>query len=343
MFDPNSASVPGSGIFGLPYQYEESSLIYLPVPWEATTSYRTGTAKGPSAIFEASHQVDLFHALVNKPYEAGLFFQKESKLIRELNKKSRLKAEKIIAVGGKTTSKSLKKDLDDVNSASKSVNEFVFEETKKILKSKKIPAIVGGDHSVPFGAIRAMAESTKFGILHFDAHSDTRNAFEGFQHSHASIMHNVLTQIPKVEKLVQVGIRDFCEEEVLFCASQKRRVKIFYDQYLAQQKFEGISWSKTVSEIISELPENVWISFDIDGLDPKYCPNTGTPVPGGMEFNEVVYLFQQLVLSKRKIVGFDLNEVAPSKSDEWDANVGARLLYQLTAWTLASQGKCKLN
>lgn len=341
MFDPNSASVPGSGIFGLPYSYEEASLVYLPVPWEATTSYRTGTAKGPMAIFEASHQVDLYHSQVNKPYEAGLFLQKESKQIRDLNKKTRLKAAKIIAAGGNASTKALQKDLADVNKASDSVNAFVFEETKKILKSKKIPAIVGGDHSVPYGAIKAMAETGKFGVLHFDAHSDTRDAFEGFQHSHASIMRNVLNDISNVEKLVQVGIRDFCEEEVLFCDTQKSRVKIFYDHFLAKQRFEGISWKATVQKIISELPDNVWISFDIDGLDPKFCPNTGTPVPGGLEFNEVVYLFQELVQSKRKIIGFDLNEVAPSKTDEWDANVGARLLYQLTAWTLASQGKSK--
>jgi agmatinase len=95
---------------------------------------------------------------------------------------------------------------------------------------------------------------------------------------------------------------------------------------------------------VTALPERVWISFDIDGLDPKYCPHTGTPVPGGLEFQQANFLLSVLVGSGKKIIGFDLNEVAPSLDDpnnEWDANVGARLLYKLSAWTLLSQGKLK--
>ena len=86
------------------------------------------------------------------------------------------------------------------------------------------------------------------------------------------------------------------------------------------------------------MPQDVWISFDIDGLDPKFCPSTGTPVPGGLDFNEAVYVLEKLVQSGRKIIGFDLVEVAPGKSSEWDANVGMRLLYKLSAWFMASQG-----
>ncbi|NBT58359.1 hypothetical protein EBT16_06205, partial [bacterium] len=185
----------------------------------------------------------------------------------------------------------------------------------------------------------------QFGILHFDAHSDTRNAYEGFTWSHASIMFNVLRNVPQVAKLVQVGIRDYCEEESAFCESEKHRVKTFHDSYLQSRKFEGASWKSICDEIIKELPPLVWISFDIDGLDPKLCPHTGTPVPGGLEYNEVLYLLKSLALSKRKIIGFDLNEVAPDPSEksEWDANVGARLLYKLTAWTLFSQGKARLR
>src|SRR6185437_1373919 len=94
-------------------------------------------------------------------------------------------------------------------------------------------------------------------------------------------------------------------------------------------------------QIISELPQDVWISFDIDGLDPKLCPHTGTPVPGGLDFHEALYLIRELAESGRRIIGFDLNEVAPDPTgaNEWDANVAARLLYKLSAWTLVSQGK----
>jgi agmatinase len=120
-------------------------------------------------------------------------------------------------------------------------------------------------------------------------------------------------------------------------------MKVYFDEDLNQRKFSGENWSKTASEIVSQLPQNVWVSFDIDGLDPRFCPNTGTPVPGGLDFQEAVYLIAAVVRSGRTIIGFDLNEVAPSPNgDEWDANVGARLLYKLCAWTLASQKKCKI-
>jgi agmatinase len=145
--------------------------------------------------------------------------------------------------------------------------------------------------------------------------------------------------------MVQVGIRDFCEEEMDYTASQKDRVSTFFDRDLARRKYEGANWSQISKEIVDALPENVWISFDIDGLDPRFCPHTGTPVPGGMDFQEANYIFSVLVKAGKKIIGFDLNEVAPNlenENDEWDANVGARLLYKLTAWTLASQGKAQL-
>jgi agmatinase len=158
-------------------------------------------------------------------------------------------------------------------------------------------------------------------------------------------MYNVIQQIPQVAKLVQVGVRDFCEEELQFCLSQPSKIKTFYDVTVHNQKAEGATWKQLCDEIIKELPPLVWISFDIDGLDPSLCPHTGTPVPGGLNFLEATYLIKALALSKRKIIGFDLNEVAPSPNSEseWDANVGARLLYKLTAWTLFSQGKTKLQ
>jgi agmatinase len=206
--------------------------------------------------------------------------------------------------------------------------------------------IIGGDHSVPFGALKAIAEKhSSFGILHFDAHSDTRIAFEGFKWSHASIMYNVLENIPQVKNLVQVGIRDFCEQEFDYCHQQKSRVSVFFDQKLSQEKFEGKSWKDITQKIIASLPQEVWISFDIDGLDPRFCPHTGTPVPGGLDFNEAIFVISSLVRSGRKIIGFDLNEVSPSpdKDDSWDANVGARLLYKLSAWMMASQELVKFK
>ena len=119
------------------------------------------------------------------------------------------------------------------------------------------------------------------------------------------------------------------------------RMDVYFDRDVQRRKFEGETWSRIASEIVSKLPAEVWISFDIDGLDPRFCPNTGTPVPGGLEFSEALYLLSAVMRSGRKIIGFDLNEVSPDPSgeNEWDANVGARLLYKLSALTLASQKK----
>ncbi|NBX92878.1 MAG: arginase [Proteobacteria bacterium] len=347
IFNPNSAASKDSGIFGLPFRISESSLVYIPVPWEVTTSYGGGTSKGPKAIFKASHQVDLFDWDVLRPYECGLYLKKESPEVLRWNQLGKEKAHLIIEKGGDISDEpGLQAHLQEVNALGALLNDWVRKETLALLKNNQIPAILGGDHSVPFGALQAVAEfHPQFGILHFDAHSDTRKAYEGFTWSHASIMHNVLEGIPQVSKLVQVGIRDFCEEELNYCQSKGNRVKTFFDSQIQSQKAEGQHWKTICDEIVRELPQKVWISFDIDGLDPKLCPHTGTPVPSGLEFSEATYLLKALALSKRQIIGFDLNEVAPDPQEqsEWDANVAARLLYKLTAWTLYSQGKARLR
>ncbi len=341
-FDPNAASSSESGIFGLPFTEAEASLVFIPVPWEVTTSYGGGTSQGPEAILQASRQVDLFDSEVLRPYEAGLAILPASKEIQLWNQEGKQLAQSVIHSQLSETEGS--KALDRVNELSRKLNEAVYAQTRSLLDQKKIVGIVGGDHSVPFGALQAIAKDyANYGILHFDAHSDTRRAFEGFEHSHASIMYNVLEQIPQVTKLVQVGIRDYCEEEFTYTQRQKERVTTFLDQTLAFRKIEGTPWSQIVQEMIVSLPQNVWISFDIDGLDPQLCPHTGTPVPGGLSFQEANYVFRALMKSGRKIIGFDLNEVSPHPDSEWDANVGARLLYKLSAWTLASQNKVKLR
>ncbi len=341
-FDPNSAATEDSGIFGLPFKEADAALVYLPVPWEATASYGGGTAKAPAAIFQASRQVDLFDGEVRKPYEPGLFFKPESKKIREWNKTAKAAAQKIIAHGGEVSkNKTLQKSLALVNGLSEKLNEEVYQESRRILEAKKILAVIGGDHSAPYGALKAAAEKFPgFGILHFDAHHDLRRAYEGFTHSHASILYNVLENIP-VSRLVQVGIRDFCEEEFEYARKKSSQVSVFYDAQIKASLFSGEPWMGIASRIISQLPEKIWITFDIDALDPRFCPNTGTPVPGGLDLDQAVYLISLAVKNGRKIVGFDLNEVSPgahSQNGEWDANVGARLLYKMTAWTLASLG-----
>jgi agmatinase len=201
-------------------------------------------------------------------------------------------------------------------------------------------AMLGGDHSTPLGFIRALGEKyNRFGVLQIDAHADLRKAYEGFTYSHASIMYNAL-KLPAVGRLVQVGIRDYCDEELDVMKRAGGRIVTYFDQDIKEQLFGGTSWAAICDKIIADLPHDVYVSFDIDGLNPKLCPNTGTPVAGGFEFEEVAFLIKKLVKSGRKIIGFDLNEVAPG-ADDWDANVGARLLYHLCNWMAVSQNKLK--
>ena len=345
-FDPNAPAQPGSGIFGLPHSESEAAVVLVPVPWEATTSYGGGAGEGPRAIREASRQVDLFDLDVEKPYAPGIHMLPEAESITSANAEGKQLAARIIEHGGAGDEPELLIALARVNALSAQVNDWVQQQTTRLLANGKIVGIVGGDHSVPYGALKAVAaQHERYGVLHIDAHSDTRKAYEGFAHSHASIMFNAMTDISAITKLVQVGIRDVCEEEMSFVRSQGSRVRMFSDRELAKRKHAGEPFAKTVAAIANELPDDVWISFDIDGLDPRFCPHTGTPVPGGLDTTELVAIVRGVVQAGKRIVGFDLNEVAPNledPEDEWDGNVGARMLYKLIGFTLASQGKAKL-
>lgn len=334
MFDPD-APATGDGIYGLPHSPQEARVVLIPVPWDATTSYRAGAARGPSAIRKASAQVDLFDLETGCPYEAGIALLEESPEVMAWNSEARAAAEPIIATGGRVEGK-LAHCLDRVNQLGAQLNQWVRSETERWLDQGKLVGIIGGDHSVPYGAIQALAERHPgLGILHFDAHADLREAYEGFIWSHASIMYNVISRIPSLSRLVQVGIRDLGRAEMDLIQSSNGRIVTHFDAPLKARQFEGESWALQCRQIVADLPRDVYISFDIDGLDPTLCPHTGTPVPGGLTFSQATFLISALAKSGRKIVGFDLNEVAPGpEGDEWDANVAARLIYKMVGFAI---------
>jgi agmatinase len=321
-FDPNGASVEGSGIFGLPFDNNNAQIIIIPVPWEATVSYGGGTVYGPQAVLEASYQVDLLDPNIKDAWKIGLsmdeipsYWVKKSE---ELSNNTH--------------------DPKIIQPYSIKLNEWVEEKATSFIDKGKLVATLGGEHSSPYGLIKALSHKyNDISILQIDAHADLRIAFEGFEHSHASIMYNAI-KLPQIKKLVQVGIRDYCEEEYEIIQNDKR-IKTFFDQDIKAQQYNGKTWHQLVQEIIQELGDNVYISMDIDGLDPKLCPNTGTPVPGGFEFEEIIYLYKALVASGRKIIGFDLSEVTPG-DNEWDGNVGARMLYRMCNFMAKSNQLC---
>jgi agmatinase len=324
-FDPNSAADDSAGIYGLPFELDEAQIVIVPVPWDVTVSYRDGTAGGPAAILAASGQVDLYDPSVHDAWKIGIAMDEISSDVAEESKKNRK-----IALG-----------IDDdvipvINAASSWLNQWVETQCGGWLDQGKAVALLGGDHSTPLGFMKALARRhSSFGILQIDAHADLRDAYGGFEFSHASIMRNAL-KIPEISALVQAGIRDYCDEEAVVIASEPR-VKTFFDRDLKRGRFEGQTWAEQTKAIVDALPQKVYVSFDIDGLDPKLCPGTGTPVAGGFEYEEAIYLIESVARSGRTIIGIDLNEVAPTAGSEWDANVGARLLYRMCNLMALSQ------
>jgi agmatinase len=337
-FDPNAPGASGN-LFGLPFTIEQAELVIVPVPWEVTVSYQTGTAQGPQAILDASAQVDLFVKDIPDAWRLGVAMQEVPKnLVEESERLRELSSQYIESLESGAEINPNDPVLLKINEASENLNIYVKSATQKHLRDGKLVGLLGGDHSTPLGFIRALSERhDRFGILQIDAHADLRKAYEGFTYSHASIMYNAL-KIPAVNRLVQVGIRDYCEEEVQVINRSMGRVVTFFDEDIKAQQYAGTSWDSICNQIIQQLPDLVYISFDIDGLDPKLCPNTGTPVAGGFEFHQIAYLIKKVVNSNKKIIGFDLNEVAPGEN-EWDANVGARMLYHLCNWMAVSNKK----
>lgn len=332
-FDPNSVGNPNNNIFGLPFHEDDARLVILPIPWEVTVSYNAGTARAPEHIFKASYQVDLFDPEMPDAWKSGFFMRPCDKKILMKSDYLRKEAElyiNYISQGEEVEkNKFMVKTLREINDGSQFLNSWVYEQTAQLLQKDKLVGLLGGDHSTPLGFFKAIAEKFgDFGILQIDAHCDLRNAFEGFKYSHASVMFNALAEIPQLTKLVQVGVRDYCEEEFQEIKNSNGRIDCYFYKDINERQFEGESWKSITDDIVSKLPQHVFISFDIDGLDPKLCPHTGTPVQGGFNTDQVFYLFKRLLQSGRRVIGFDLNEVGVSQN-EWDENVGARVLFKL--------------
>lgn len=329
-FDPNGVGVNNGNFIGLPFTESNANIVLQPVPWELTTSYRPGTATGSENIRATSVQLDLLDVDVPNAWKMGIFMRSMNEDILEKSNKLRAEVEGYIDFLESTereTNLDVPAFLAKINQASETLNNWVYEETKALLSKGKLVGLVGGDHSTPLGFMEALGEKHgAFGVLQIDAHCDLRKAYEGFEYSHASIFYNAL-KMPEITKLVQVGIRDFCEEELTMIKESQGRIQTFYDHQIKGRIFEGTNFQQICQGIVKHLPEKVYISFDIDGLEPNLCPNTGTPVPSGLTFAEAMYLIKTVVITGRTIIGFDLSEV--NGKHEWDGNVGARVLYKL--------------
>lgn len=329
-YNPSDVGQVNGNLFGLPFDYESAKLIVFGVPWEVTVSYNPGTAAAPQRILDASPQLDLYDFDNPNGWENGIYMPPIDADLLSKNDHYRQQAALVInrLEQGKplTQEPDLTGVLKGINQACQSVNQWLFERCLQAISDGKKVAVIGGDHSVPLGYLQALAtRHQEFGILHIDAHADLRDAYEGFEFSHASIMFNAM-KIPQISKLVQVGIRDISHVEVNTINQSQGRIVTYYDSQIKQDLYTGRTWAYISQSAIANLPQKVYVSFDVDGLDPKLCPQTGTPVPGGLELEQAFCLVRELIRSGREVIGFDVCEVGNA---EWDGNVGARIVYKL--------------
>ena len=332
-FDPNSVGNPNNNIFGLPFTEADARLVILPVPWEVTVSYGAGTSRAAEHVYKSSKQVEIFDMDGEAGWKQGFYMKEVDRRILMKSDYLRKEAELYIDYISKgelvEKNKFMCKSQKEINEGGAMMNQWVYEQCKNLLDTGKLVGLLGGDHSTPLGFMKALGEKHgEFGILQIDAHCDLRKSYEFFNYSHASIMYNALQEIPELQKLVQVGVRDFCEEEWNFICNSNYKVITYLDKEIKERQFDGETWKHIVEEIVNHLPQKVYISFDIDGLDRKLCPNTGTPVQGGFDTEEVFYLIKKISESGRELIGFDLVEIGVGQTD-WDSNVGARILWRL--------------
>jgi len=341
-FHPDGVGVANGNIFGFPIDEQDSELFIIPVPWDVTASYGKGTSKAPATILDVSTQLDFYHPDVKNAHLIKVFMGEISQEWVSINEQlvaQSLEYIQFLENGGNLKTNTFYSNfVNIVNEFSIGLAESLKIRSTELLQQGKKVAVLGGEHSVPLGLIQALNDIyPQFGILQIDAHADLRENYEGFVHSHASIMHNVLKDCKNLVQLTQVGVRDIAPSEIQFIQNNASRITTFFDWELKRQQFNGTTWHQQVRNIIQTLPKYVYISFDIDGLNPSLCPHTGTPVPGGLTFDQAIYLIFELIKSDHIIIGFDLNEVGYNSTTDWDANVGARILWNLVCASTLSE------
>jgi len=266
------------------YDYQESEIIILPVPYDETSTWMRGAEKGPDAILEASVNLEFYDV--------------------ETSSEAHLK-------GINTVAPVLEKETPQ-----KLVNA-VYDRTLSILTDKKFPVIIGGNHTVSIGAIKAFSEYfDNLSVLQLDAHTDLRQEYEDSEFNHACAMARAREFVP----IVQVGIRSMSADELPYADKER----IFYSHELYYNK--GL-----YGKAIDKLLENVYITIDLDVFDPSIMPSTGTPEPGGPAYQELMHFLRD-VIKKRNVVGFDIVELCPSQINKSPDFIAAKIIYQLLSY-----------
>ena len=261
--------------------YKDAKIVVLPVPYDGTSTWLKGADKGPDAILEASANMELYD----------------------------IETDSEVYTQGIAT-------LDPVTESSspEAMSDAVEMQVDTLLKDNKFPVLLGGEHSVSIGSIRAFAKHYEdFSVLQLDAHSDMRDSYEGSDHNHACIM----ARAKEMASVAQVGIRSSCIEE-------KHNIdpdRIFY----AHEIKESSNWMYDVSE---KLSDNVYVTIDLDVFDPAYMPSTGTPEPDGLTYREVMN-FLKLINERHNIIGLDVVELCPNETNKAPDFLASKLIYQI--------------
>ncbi len=340
-FDPNTITPDNGCYFGIPLAPEDAALVLLSAPWDATASLRSGSSYAPDAIIEASRYVDFYEPLAPNSWLKGIATAPIDYSIQDLSHRLRPDAERVIKLHDELGMSVLdnlmyERRLRRVNEGSVEINNNIYSQASHWFDKGKIVGLVGGDQSVTYGMVKAVGcKYDGVGLVHIDSRCDMHEAYQGFDFSHASTMYNILRDVPQVKKFVSVGVQEFSPIEWERATSDSR-VKMFTAQDMWREQFEGTTWAKIVNDIINELPENVYLALDIDGLTGECSPNKSRIMTGGMSFHQVVYLMDRIIASGRRIVGFDITEVSPNMDNKADMRLVARLLFKMCSIALKS-------
>ena len=269
------------------YSYSESGIIIVPVPYDETSTWMKGADKGPDAILEASVNLEFYDI--------------------ETSSEAHLK-------GIFTIPPLLEKESPE------KLTEDVYYRILTLLSENKFPVIIGGNHTVSIGSIKAFSEYyDNLTVLQLDAHSDLRQIYEGSEFNHACAM----ARSREYASLVQVGIRSMSAEELPYI--DKDRIFFSHELYYDKSLYK---------KAIGKLSENVYITIDLDVFDPSIMPSTGTPEPGGPSYFELLH-FMRDVINARNVVGFDIVELCPSATNKAPDFIAAKIIYQLLSYRFA--------
>jgi len=284
--------------FGLAEEFsnkENSKAVIIPCPYENTTSYGKGTAKGPDAVLTASQQVELFDdELWTEPHKIGIYTHPAVQM-------------------------EMQRELSDTSF------QALYDVVSPLVETDKFPITIGGEHSLSLGAVRACAKRfPNLSVLQIDAHGDLRQSYEGNPYSHASVAYHIYKALPK-PLMTQVGIRNISQEEVAWMEAEEPNINVYWARNQDRWNFH---------EIVSTLSDDVYLTIDVDGLDSSLMPSTGTPEPGGMSWYHLMDLIKVLCIRKN-VVGADIVELSPIENLHAPDFLVAKMLYKLIGYRFA--------